>query len=426
MQAKRGTWLLSITLVTGLCYLLWQWLPSPALKPWTNSELALIQSLSLNSLPAPPLDPGNHVADHIKAAELGHRLFFDTRLSANGQVSCASCHIPEHHFTDRRPRGIAIGLTERNTMPLAGVAYSPWFFWDGRKDSLWSQALAPFEDPREHGLERLGLLRLFAADAGYQELYTTLFGDFPDLSDLNRFPFRASPLGSDADQAAWHAMHPQDRHTVSQAFANIGKALAAYQRLLVPGPTPFDHYASALQNQGATSAGAWMSSAQVAGLKLFLNKAQCVNCHNGPLFTNNSFHNTAVLSALGTLPAAGRSAGIRLAESDEFNCLGLFSDASAQQCHELRFSRRGDEMIGAQRTASLRNLSRTAPYMHAGQLDSLDAVIEHYNKAAVAVIGHNEAKPLKLRAIEKRQLRAFLESLEGPLATDTQWLSAPY
>src|SRR5690606_24719240 len=97
--------------------------------------------------------------------------------------------------------------------------------------------------------------------------------------------------------------------------------------------------------------------------------------------------------------------------NDEFNCLGPYSDAPAEACAELRFARSGDELIGAQRTASLRNLAYTAPYMHAGQIATLEAVVDHYNRAEVAVVGHNEAKPLGLRAIEKRQLLAFLMSL---------------
>jgi cytochrome c peroxidase len=171
--------------------------------------------------------------------------------------------------------------------------------------------------------------------------------------------------------------------------------------------------------------GTALSAGEQAGLRLFLNKAQCINCHNGPLFTNNAFHNTGVLPPPGELPAPGRSEGLRLAQNDPFNCLGAFSDATADQCSELRFAREGDDLIGSQRTASLRNLAHTAPYMHAGQITTLSDVIEHYNQAEESIFGHNEAKPLRLRAIEKRQLMAFLQSLNGGISATDSWLQPP-
>ncbi|NNE36723.1 MAG: hypothetical protein HKN08_00335, partial [Gammaproteobacteria bacterium] len=105
---------------------------------WTNDELAILESLSLDSLPPLPPQPSNAVADNPAAAKFGHQLFFDTRLSSNGEVSCGSCHKPEFKFTDRLPRAQGVGVTPRKTMTIIGMAYAPWLFWDGRKDSLWS------------------------------------------------------------------------------------------------------------------------------------------------------------------------------------------------------------------------------------------------------------------------------------------------
>ncbi|MDH5584142.1 MAG: cytochrome-c peroxidase, partial [Gammaproteobacteria bacterium] len=102
------------------------------------------------SLPELPPDPSNAVADNPLAAEFGRMLFFDTRLSANGAVSCATCHQPERGFTDGLQKAQAMGTTLRHTPGIAGMAYSPWQFWDGRRDSQWSQALAPLEDANEH------------------------------------------------------------------------------------------------------------------------------------------------------------------------------------------------------------------------------------------------------------------------------------
>lgn len=417
-----------ITLVLGavLAWQGWQQIPAPLPTQWSAAELALIQSLSITQLPALPPAAGNAVADHPVAAEFGHRLFFDTRLSASGTIACATCHQPDFYFSDQLPLGVGLATGERNTMALPGAAHSPWLFWDGRKDSMWSQALAPLENPLEHASNRLALAHLLNDDNEYRQYYRTLFGDLPDLDDVARFPAAASPLGDVGLQQAWYAMDSEDQQAVSRVFANLGKALEAYQRLLMPGPARFDDYVAAVAVDGRLKQAEIFDRAETAGLRLFLNKAQCVSCHNGPLLSNNAFHNTAVLSAPGILPALGRVAGLRMAQDDPFNCLGEFSDASAAECAELRFARGGDDMLGAQRTPSLRNLDRTAPYMHAGQLATLRQVIEHYNAAEIAVIGHNEAKPLRLRAIEKRQLERFLQTLNGPLAVDDKWLQAPH
>jgi len=167
-----------------------------------------------------------------------------------------------------------------------------------------------------------------------------------------------------------------------------------------------------------------LSPQESRGLRLFIGKASCTNCHNGPLFSNNSFHNTGLLSSPGKLPDIGRIKGIREAKKDPFNCLGSFSD-SQQSCMELVFAKSGKEMVGAFRTPSLRNLRRTAPYGHAGQQETLKDVLEHYNEAPDAMIGHNEAKPLDLWPWEMWQLESFLESLDSPPAVDEKWLRPP-
>ena len=401
----------------------WQYISLPGTPEWQERDIALLESMALDSLPSPPASPGNQVADNLDAARLGHQIFFDKRFSSTGTVSCASCHQPEKYFSDQLPLAIGVSQANRNTMGLLGAAYSPWYFWDGRKDSLWSQALAPIENPLEHGSSRSQVAHLIANTETYRDEYQALFGSLPDLNDEARFPANATPLGTPEQQQAWRAMASADQHIINEIFANTGKALAAYQRKLLPGPSPFDAFVDQLRKGESVTA---LSANEQKGLKLFLNKAQCINCHNGPLFTNNAFHNTGVLPPTGELPSAGRSEGLRQAQNDPFNCLGLYSDASPAQCSELRFARGGDELIGAQRTASLRNLAHTSPYMHAGQISTLPEVVEHYNQAEASIFGHNEAKPLGLRAVEKRQLLAFLESLNGKIATADKWLMAPH
>src|SRR5574338_950911 len=124
---------------------------SPARSTWSADERAMIASLVLDKLEPLPHDPSNNVADDSAAARFGRQLFFDTNLSSNGKVSCATCHLPSRDFQDDAPLGRGVGLTGRRTMPITGTAYSPWFFWDGRTDSQWAQALGPLESSVEHG-----------------------------------------------------------------------------------------------------------------------------------------------------------------------------------------------------------------------------------------------------------------------------------
>jgi cytochrome c peroxidase len=393
--------------------------------PWTDAELALIASLNIHSLPALPPDPSNPVADSVEAAQLGHRLFFDTRLSRNGAVSCASCHQPDHRFTDGLPVAQALGHSARNTMSIVGSAYSPWFYWDGRKDSAWAQALSPLEDPAEQGTNRMRLARLLVDDPHYRVLYEKVFGAPPDFSDTARFPVDAGPLPDPHWQSAWNGMQEADRQLVNAVFANLGKALAAYERHLQPGATRFDAYADALLNHDAATTSRTFTQGEAAGLRLFIGKANCVQCHNGPLFTNNEFHNTGLLPAKGSVPDQGRTRALTMVRADPFNCVGTFSDAAAAQCTEFNFMRTGLELIGAMRTPSLRNLGGTAPYMHKGQMPTIAAALAHYNDAPFALVGHNEAVPLGLGTTELRQLEAFLLTLDAPLATDPKWLAAP-
>lgn len=388
---------LIVLVSAGLIYFAWyNWPASP--KPWSEADIAVLQSLSIDSLGPVPADPSNAVADDPRAAKLGHALFFDMRLSLNGGISCSSCHQPERAFTDGLPKGQAIGTSKRNTPTIIGTAYSPWLYWDGRRDSQWSQALSPLEDENEHGTNRVHVLEVVSSDPSYAAMYAELYGALPDLSD----------------EAA-----------VNEAFANVGKAFAAYERLLQPGPAPFDQYVAAVVAGDEDRQDELFSDDEIVGLQLFIGKANCTQCHNGPLFTNNEFHNTGVIAAAGELPDKGRVVGAREVAANEFNCVGVFNDEDNPACAEMAFMRTGPELIGAFRTPTLRNVAQTAPYMHKGQLPTLTATLQHYNDAPLAMIGHNEAKPLELGSGELRQLEAFLFTLSSPPATGDDWLRAP-
>lgn len=380
--------------LAGIVGYAWQRYAPPA--PWSTAEQSQIRSLWIAGLPPLPADPSNAVADDPNAVAFGHRLFFDTRLSANGLIACAHCHQPERHFTDGLQRAVALGVSDRNTPSIVGTAYSPWYYWDGRKDSLWAQALEPLEAPNEHGTTRKRVADLLRDDADYLRRYTGLFGPLPE-----------SP--SDTDRV----------------FANVGKVLAAYERRLMPGATRFDAYVAHLEGGGDPVAQSHLSPREIRGLRLFIGTAGCTQCHNGPLLTNNEFHNTGLLSPPGLLPDLGRAVGVRKALADPFNCAGAFSSDPAGECPELQFARRGSELIGATRTPSLRNLGDTAPFQSRGQFATLAEVLDHYNAAPVAMIGHNEAKPLDLAGWELDDLEAFLRTLAAPVAADPALLAPP-
>lgn len=398
--------------------------PAPDTELWFPEQLQEIRSLSLDSLPALPDSPGNAVADDPRAVSLGHRLFFDTRLSANGSVGCVSCHQPELNFKDGRARALGLGQTDRKSMGIVGAAYSPWLFWDGRSDSLWAQALQPLEDPAEHGANRVDLARLLSEDPRYRQDYEALFGPLPMLSDRERFP-PAGPRGNAAQRAAWDAMSAADQHAVSRVFANIGKALEAYQRRLQYGAAPFDRFAAALLAGDQAKANTILDADQRNGLRLFIGRANCIHCHNGPLFTNNEFHNTG-LEGPTVLPSdRGRITGVKKLQADEFNCLGEFSDASQDQCAELRFVKTsGIELVGAFRSVSLRNIVGGAPFMHSGQFATLEQVLNHYNLARPTPIS-DELTPLRLTPGQIAEIIAFLDSLSAPLNTAPALLAAP-
>ena len=375
---------------------------------WSAADLKMLRGLWIGALGPPPSDLSNKVADNAAAASLGRALFSDTRLSANGQVSCASCHQPDRAFTDALPTGHGVGTGNRRTMPIASAVYSPWQFWDGRADSLWSQALGPVENPAEHGFTRTEVARVLAAH--YRNAYERLFGPLPDMADRDRFPLRAAPGGDPAAKAAWAGMTDADRFLINRVYANFGKAVAAYERTLKVRPSQFDDYLAGVF--GAPGPHVRLSSDEVAGLRLFIGKGQCATCHNGPLLSNHGFANTGVPARPDLPRDLGRAAGVRTAISDPFNCKGAYSDASAG-CEELEFAVIDNPaQVRAYKVPSLRGVGQRAPYMHAGQFSSLEQVIDHYSRAPRAADGTSEIKPLQLSADERRQIVAFLRTLD--------------
>jgi cytochrome c peroxidase len=378
---------------------------------WTAEQKVELVSMSLRMLDPPAADPTNRVADDSAAATLGKRLFFDARLSSNGLVSCATCHNPDLDFQDGKPLGEGVGRTGRRTMPLAGMAHNPFFFWDGRKDSQWSQALGPLESAVEHGGTRAQYAHVVAAH--YRTEYERIFGPLPDLADI---PHTAGPVADADARRAWDELSGEQRDSVTGVFVNIGKAIAAYERTIELRPSRFDRYVDALYATGRAPKNV-LSADEIAGLRLFLGKANCTRCHNGPLLTNNDFHNTGVAQLAYSPPDSGRSKGVMDVLQDEFNCRSRWSDAAADQCVELEFLVTDSSTLeGAFKVPSLRNVANRAPYMHAGQLATLADVLQHYNRALPGGVGTSELEELELSPYELRQLEAFLHSLTSESA----------
>ncbi|WP_256750630.1 cytochrome-c peroxidase [Mesorhizobium sp. Mes31] len=377
-------------------------------KPdFSDAEKQTIASLTLSRLPPLKPDTTNRFADVPAAAALGSTLFFDVGMSRDGTVSCSTCHKIDRQFQDDLPQAVGVGHTNRRTMPLAGVARDPWFFWDGRRDSLWAQALTPLENPLEQAGNRAAYAHYIKARFG--ERYERIFGPLPDLSGM---PLNASPLGTDADKAAWNAMSGAQRDAINGVYANIGKAIAAFERSIEPAPTRFDRFALDLVAGAEPKGDAVFSNDELLGLKLFIGKANCVTCHNGPRFTDNGFHNTGVPPVAGLPPDRGRIDAVSQVEADPFNCFGAFRDGDVSACGELRFMvKSAPELIRAYKTPSLRGAATRPPYMHAGQFSSLDEVVAHYAKAAPSVEGVSEVHPLELSDRERGALVAFLKTL---------------
>jgi cytochrome c peroxidase len=382
--------------------------PNP--RGWSPAQLGELRSLSLEELEPLPPDPTNRVADDPRAAALGEQLFFDRRLSANGAVACGTCHQADRDFQDSIPLGRGVGTAARRTMPIIATARAPFLFWDGRKDSQWAQALGPLENPVEHGTTRAHVAHVITRH--YRTDYEAVFGSIPDVSTV---PATAAPVDDPVALIPWTTMTHAQRDAVTGVFVNVGKAIAAYERRLAFGPSRFDRYVEALaRNQGGDG---MLTPDEVAGLRLFIGKGNCTQCHNGPLFTNNEFHNTGVPRRTQMPADAGRMTGASTVLSDEFNCRSQWSDAP-EHCAELEFLiAREPNLVRAYKVPTLRNVAGRAPYMDAGQVGTLAEVLDHYNRAPSAPGGHTELKPLHLNDTELRQLEAFLRTLSGPIVT---------
>ena len=307
-----------------------------------------IRSVDLPKFPPigllPPVTvPADNPQTEAKV-ELGKKLYFEPRLSGNNWISCATCHNPVLGFTDGLPRMLG-GPTSReggrNSPTIINSAYNEFQFWDGRAATLEEQALGPIQNPDEMFETLDSVVRKLSGIPGYVKAFKEVFG-----------------TGVTAD--------------------GIAKAIAAFERTLVFANSPFDRYM-----QGDVNA---MSESAKRGMELFHGKAECIECHNGPNFTDNKFHNIGV-------PADGP-----LKED-----LGRYNVT------------KNDADKGAFKTPTLRNITETGPYMHNGYFPTLFEVVQFYNGGGCESKSSPDIHALNLTGQEVNDLIEFMKALTGEL-----------
>lgn len=395
----------------------------------------LTRAKTFSPLPAVPADPTNAFADNAAAAVLGQRLYFDSSYSGaltvgsdgtngglgmvgeRGKVACVSCHAsPSGDDNRTTPNHISLGTDygTRNALPIVNSAFSKWTNWAGRFDTQWSLPLAVAENPRIMKSTRLDVAHLLFNK--YRADYDAIFpvpldaALAPNAPDAARFPASGRPKAAAADpDGPWEQMTPADRAIVNRIFVNYGKALAAYMRKHVSRDAAFDRFVA-----GDASA---ISASAKRGFKIFTGKGNCAVCHLGPNFSDDRFHALGVPQTGARVPATdlGRSADLPALLASPFNSNGDYSDDKTTG--KLTGEAVSAMTLGAFRTRSLRNLSTSAPYMHAGQFATLEAVVDFYDQGGGAVpdggVLGTGLMPLGLSATEKADLVAFLKTLDG-------------
>ena len=409
----------------------------------------------------------------LPRARFGKKLFFDPKLSKSGNISCASCHSPGLSFTDGRK--LAVGTKEgtRNTPTLVNVFSGHWFFWDGRADSLSAQALGPLESTLEHNSSRGQIAWLVYTF--YRNEYENVFGPFPknleaklaplleseamalprskcaeskctpldrnlatyavstisDFTTQNALILKAGKLGIQpqellssawikaavkAPNQSWHknfeALTAIEKKELNDVFVNVGRALSAYQKGLLAVDSPFDRFVLKLST-GDNIREAFsedFSDRQWQGFKHFVSSG-CTNCHNGPNFTDQQFHNIGL--GWNDPIDLGRAVGLKKLRAAEFECL----EPELESCQEGKYVQENNqELVGAFKTPTLRNLDSSRPYMHDGRFDSIDDVLDHYAEPpSEAAIGHRSEslQTLRLKPEDHENLKLFLKSLNS-------------
>ncbi len=334
---------------------------------------------------------------------LGKTLFSDTALSPSGTVSCATCHDPTKTFSDGLSQAMGVTKGDRNSPAIALASHARWQFWDGRADTLWMQALGPFENPKEFASSRLFVAHRIAA--GYAADYATVFSKYPlpDLADTTRFPLAGKP-----GEPSWQGMTTADQDAATRVFVNVAKAIAAFERTLRVKPNALDRYGA-----GDLTA---LDAAQKKGLTAFF-KTGCVQCHWGPRMTDDAFH--VIRFPTGRQDGAadrGRADGIAPLQASEFVASKKFSDSPLSAKSLLGLTPAATTMLGAFKTPSLRGLPSSGPYGHGGTFATLAEVTKHYGERGLKhddtrSIGATEAWVPLFDANAQNDLVPFLQVL---------------
>ncbi len=457
MRPRRGRgawtcWVGALVAALGCSGGIWSLEPEGPPDGFIAAEWERIAALAPQ--PSLPASPTNRVADLEAAARLGQMLFFDPDYSGplrsesdlghvgeTGRVSCASCHYPEGWFVDRRswpPNGSrgTDALRHRNAPSLVNLAYYAWFQWDGVFDSIWSQATAAPEHPAILGSNRARVARLIGAK--YRKEYEAVFGPLPRLEALADdvtppYSVLVAVAKDVSHLEAWKQLSEADRVALDEVYANYAKATEAYVRRLVSGPSPFDRYVG-----GDRSA---ISASAKRGLRLFVGKAACLECHSGPMLSDaawtgaswpdaGGFHNLGIeqdpqqIDTVADVdPGRGPLLPVMLAAGPNpltvFNGASRFSDDRESGAAKLAAARREDAAAatGRFRTPSLRNVAETAPYMHNGYLATLGDVVRFYKQGGHAggFLGKRDKLvfELDLSPDEVADLVDFMQTLTG-------------
>jgi cytochrome c peroxidase len=405
---------------------------------FTTEEIAAMKTMS--PLPSVPADPTNAFADNPAAAVLGQRLFFDKSFSGAlaigdplttgstgavgqaGTLSCFSCHSSKAMDDDRsKPNNVSLGTDygTRNALSIVNSSFYKWTNWGGRFDSQWSLPLAVAENGKIMKSSRLQIAHMLYAK--YKTDYDAIFpvpldaALDPAAADAARFPATGRPKAAADADGPWELMTQPDRDIVMRIYANFGKAIAAYMRRLVSRNAAFDRLVTVVASD--QTGGNTVGEDAKRGARVFLGKGKCSACHSGPNFSDDQFHNIGVEQTGPNVPAIdnGRLTDIPQLLGSPFNTNGAYSDSTTTG--KLTGVVASPANQGQFRTKSLRGLPASAPFMHSGQLATLDDVVKFYS-AGGGSAGDGGVKDPKMTAIglstgEAADLVAFLKTLGG-------------
>lgn len=342
------------------------------------------------------------------AIKLGEFAFYSKALSQGSDMACATCHDPAKDWTDGR----AVAINGNKNVPtLWGVAFQDWLFWDGRADSTWSQVSQVLENPAEHNLAKTHLLQKLYSVKPLRQHYEQVFGTLtiePSIATAN--PCASNNSTKPDCVTSWSGLSQADQQEINTVFVNVAKSIAAFIETIEAPDTRFDQFLLSLQDDSIESV---LNSKEIHGLKLFIGKGGCSSCHSGRYLRDGEFHDVRVPSSTPEINAA-RFNGIRALLRYEFSLLSNYNDMPDTR-HHTRFIKPTDADWGAFKTPTLRRIAYTAPYMHEGQLATLEQVIDHYSEFSDATVANHHIEtflvPLMLNPQEKSALLAFLKTL---------------